>query len=213
MTWRAITFAALIVCAGMQAQQGPAAALQRLARFIVQHYCGTTKDVTREVTFSAPLTGEPLMLLHFTWAVVARDQYGRDLENELSGFVEYDVSGDLRQLVASGSLTSADRLRHLRKQLNRNRKWPTRLKTIQFGPDTPPRIVSLAAKAAIAELIDADLVVRSATLRLMNASGHADGTWHVIMADTRTPSRIIEVRVEPFTGTIVQIDVCDNDTC
>jgi hypothetical protein len=76
MTLRALILAIAVISARV-VHAGPADSLARLGQFVARHYCCEQEITERDITFTAPLIGEPVTLLHFFWDLKSFDEYGR----------------------------------------------------------------------------------------------------------------------------------------
>jgi hypothetical protein len=186
--------------------------LQDLARFIAKNYRLDRAPVNREISYTAPLSGDETTFLHFTWKVTTTDQYGQGQRDELFGMVKYSPLGDLEQLVVGGPLVDSNHLRDLRRAIKAGRRWPKQHRSTPFGPNTSPDQIGLSAAQAIGQLLKTTAHVKAVRFNVMNSVGEPDGTWHIdLHAWDRGGNTVVTARVEPFTGKIIQVDVCRED--
>jgi hypothetical protein len=188
--------------------------LQNLGRFLSKHYCADRPLLNQEISFTAPLTGEQTTFLHFTWRVTSRDQYGRSKGDDLFGVVKYDTNGLLDQLVVGGPRVSEKRLAELRALIKTSRGWPARASGIAFGPNSDVDQIRELASGPISELLEVPVHSETVRFRITNAGGEPDATWHVQLRAVDAGERVwVKARIEPFTGKIIQLDVCREDGC
>jgi hypothetical protein len=190
------------------------APLQELSRFLDVNYCIDRVLVSREISFTAPVSGAETTFLYFEWKVTASDQYGRAKRDELFGVVKYFPSGELEQLVIGGPLVGDKRLRDLRHDIRAARGWPNRARTLPFGPAAQPDEIGRTAAAAVSELLGVAVRVEDARFKVLNSIKEPDGTWHVdLRAVGDQNTRVIKARVEPFTAKVIEVDVCRANDC
>lgn len=203
--------AALAFAATASAVDAP---LQELSRFLAGNYCVGGAAVIREISFTAPLSGAETTFLHFAWKVTVSDQYGRTKSDELFGVVKYCPSGKLEQLVIGGPLVHDKRLRDLRQAIRAARGWPKRDQGAAFGPGARADEVGRVTAAAVNELLGIAVQVKEVRFHPLNSIAEPDGTWHVdLRAVESEVAIVVKARVEPFSGSVIQVDVCRGDGC
>jgi hypothetical protein len=213
MKARSLMLAAICMIA-VAARSGPVDSLERLVEFVARHYCCRKAITSRDITFSAPLTGAPVTFLHFLWNVKTFDESGRLQRDDLSGLVRYTPSGDLEELEVTGRLTSEEPLRTLRKQMKRTKRWPTRPPTLPFGPTADPTTLAKRVVGSLNSLVDKDLVFVSGEFRTFRRSdGEPDATWYLTFRTRDAAVAVVKARLEPFTGTFIQLNICAAGDC
>lgn len=190
---------------------GPSGSLQHFAQVVKKHYCPPSPLVERYISFKTPLGGEPPALLYFHWKVTAEDEYGKNLGDELSGIVWYSPTGRLQRLIVAGPLVHDMKLRQLRSQIRQLGHWPSRT-DVPFGPHAEAAAVAEQARETASALTGVPLKsTLSAQFRLGNPAEEPDATWRIEFGGEGQAK--VRARVEPFSGQVIEVEVCGTGDC